>query len=179
MGEILILKAETQKSKEIIMTERTQQIRDLVMELSIMSVSKWEEIDNALSKDDETGKPRELPYGEKAKRVTELLKAAGIPVHLKGYKYIREAILLVIDHTDDNISSITKEIYPKIVQKFNVTPQQVDRAIRNAIDVAWDRGDPEIHNKIFGYTISSESGKPKNSEAILGFADYVKLYMLV
>ena len=106
--------------------------------------------------------------------VTEIIHEIGIPAHIKGYQYLRHAIMLVIDNMDI-INSITKTLYPTVAQDFKTTPSRVERAIRHAIEVAWDRGDTEILDSIFGYTIATSKGKPTNSEFIAMIADNLRL----
>ena len=102
--------------------------------------------------------------------VTEIIHEIGIPAHIKGYQYLREAILLTIEDMDI-INAVTKVLYPTVAKKFNTTPSRVERAIRHAIEVAWDRGDIETLQKFFGYTVSNIKGKPTNSEFIAMIAD--------
>ena len=107
-------------------------------------------------------------------QVTKLIHQIGVPAHIKGYQYLREAITLVIQ--DSNIiNSVTKELYPEIGKTFQTTSSRVERAIRHAIEVAWDRGDLETITDIFGYTIQSARGKPTNSEFIAMVADNLRL----
>lgn len=106
--------------------------------------------------------------------VTEIIHEIGIPAHIKGYQYLRHAIIMVIDNLDI-INSITKELYPTVAKDFNTTPSRVERAIRHAIEVAWDRGDTEVLNSFFGYTIANSKGKPTNSEFIAMIADKLRL----
>ena len=106
--------------------------------------------------------------------VTEIIHEIGIPAHIKGYQYLREAILLTIEDMDI-INAVTKVLYPAVAKKFDTTPSRVERAIRHAIEVAWDRGDLEILQKYFGYTVSNIKGKPTNSEFIAMIADRLSL----
>ena len=106
--------------------------------------------------------------------VTETIHDIGIPAHIKGYQYLRHAIMLVIDNLDI-INSITKQLYPTVAQDFNTTASRVERAIRHAIEVAWDRGDTEVIDSIFGYTVATAKGKPTNSEFIAMIADKLRL----
>lgn len=106
--------------------------------------------------------------------VTEIIHEIGIPAHIKGYQYLRYAIMMVVDDLD-MINSITKELYPTVAKEFNTTPSRVERAIRHAIEVAWDRGDTEVLNSFFGYTIANSKGKPTNSEFIAMIADKLRL----
>ncbi len=106
--------------------------------------------------------------------VTETIHEIGIPAHIKGYQYLRHAIILVVNNLDI-INSITKKLYPAIAKDFSTTSSRVERAIRHAIEVAWDRGDTEILNSIFGYTVANSKGKPTNSEFIAMIADRLRL----
>ena len=106
--------------------------------------------------------------------VTNIIHEVGVPAHIKGYQYLREAIIMVINDIDV-INQITKSLYPKIATKFNTTPSRVERAIRHAIEVAWGRGEQKTVENIFGYTISAVKGKPTNSEFIAMIADKLRL----
>ncbi len=106
--------------------------------------------------------------------VTNLIHEVGVPAHIKGYQYLREAIMMVVEDIDV-INQITKSLYPQIAYKFNTTPSRVERAIRHAIEVAWGRGDQKMVENIFGYTISAAKGKPTNSEFIAMIADKLRL----
>ena len=106
--------------------------------------------------------------------VTDIIHEIGVPAHIKGYQYLREAIILTIKDMD-MINAVTKVLYPEVAKKFGTTPSRVERAIRHAIEVAWDRGDIEVLQKFFGYTVSNIKGKPTNSEFIAMIADYLSL----
>jgi len=106
--------------------------------------------------------------------ITNIIHGIGIPAHIKGYMYLREAINMLVNDIG-LLSSVTKELYPSIGKKFNTTPSRVERAMRHAIDVAWSRGQLETINKIFGYTIKNEKGRPTNSEFIAMVADKLRL----
>ena len=106
--------------------------------------------------------------------VTNIIHEVGVPAHIKGYQYLREAIIMVINDIDV-INQITKSLYPQIANKFETTPSRVERAIRHAIEVAWGRGQQEAVENIFGYTISAAKGKPTNSEFIAMIADKLRL----
>ena len=106
--------------------------------------------------------------------VTEVIHEIGVPAHIKGYQYLREAIILTINDMEI-INSVTKVLYPTVAKKYNTTPSRVERAIRHAIEVAWDRGDIETLQKFFGYTVSNVKGKPTNSEFIAMIADCLSL----
>ncbi|MCD7844595.1 MAG: sporulation initiation factor Spo0A C-terminal domain-containing protein, partial [Oscillospiraceae bacterium] len=106
--------------------------------------------------------------------VTEIIHEIGVPAHIKGYQYLREAIILTVNDMD-SINAVTKVLYPAVAKKFGTTPSRVERAIRHAIEVAWDRGDIETLQKFFGYTVSNIKGKPTNSEFIAMIADNLTL----
>lgn len=106
--------------------------------------------------------------------VTRLIHDMGIPANIRGYTYIREAIILVIDEPA-LLNSVTKELYPRVAEAFGTTAARVERAIRHAIEIAWTRGNIELLNGLFGYTVSSEKGKPTNSAFIARIADKIRL----
>ena len=106
--------------------------------------------------------------------VTNVIHEVGVPAHIKGYQYLREAIIMVVKDIDV-INQITKSLYPKIAGRFSTTPSRVERAIRHAIEVAWGRGQQDVVENIFGYTISAAKGKPTNSEFIAMIADKLRL----
>lgn len=108
------------------------------------------------------------------KDVTEMIHEIGVPAHIKGYQYLREAIMMAVE-TPAMISSITKILYPTIAKKFQTTPSRVERAIRHAIEVAWSRGRMETLDNLFGYTIDTGKGKPTNSEFVALIADKIRL----
>ncbi|MGH4052723.1 MAG: sporulation transcription factor Spo0A [Clostridium sp.] len=107
-------------------------------------------------------------------QITEIVHEIGIPAHIKGYMYVREAISMAVDDME-LLSAVTKELYPLIGKKFNTTASKVERAIRHSIEVAWSRDQSEAINKIFGYNISNKKGKPTNSEFIAMVADKLRL----
>ena len=106
--------------------------------------------------------------------ITSIIHEIGVPAHIKGYMYLREAITMVVNDME-LLSAVTKELYPSIAKKYNTTASRVERAIRHAIEVAWGRGQVEVINKLFGYTIQGEKGKPTNSEFIAIIADRLRL----
>lgn len=106
--------------------------------------------------------------------VTEFIHELGVPAHIKGYQYIRSAIMMVVENMD-LLNFITKQLYPEIAKAYNTTASRVERAIRHSIEVAWTRGKPETMNEIFGYTIHTGKGKPTNSEFIAMVADKIRL----
>ena len=107
-------------------------------------------------------------------QVTQIIHQIGVPAHIKGYQYLRTAILLTIKDSDI-INSVTKVLYPSVAKKYATTTSRVERAIRHAIEVAWDRGDVDTLNSYFGYTIQNNRGKPTNSEFIAMIADNLRL----
>ena len=108
------------------------------------------------------------------KEVTDMIHDIGVPAHIKGYQYLREAIVMAVKDPL-MISSITKILYPTIAKNFQTTPSRVERAIRHAIEVAWSRGKMETLDHLFGYTINTGKGKPTNSEFIALIADTIRL----
>lgn len=106
--------------------------------------------------------------------VTECIHELGVPAHIKGYQYIRTAIMMVVENME-LLNYITKQLYPTIAKKYQTTSSRVERAIRHSIEVAWSRGKPEVMNNIFGYTIDNGKGKPTNSEFIAMVADKIRL----
>lgn len=140
---------------------------DMLFERIIKCMWAQPEIFNAISRD----KNLEIEI-----KVTEAIHSLGVPAHIKGYQYLREAITMCIDNMDA-VSSVTKFLYPSVAKKFATTSSRVERAIRHAIEVAWDRGDLETLSKYFGYTVSTTKGKPTNSEFISMVADRLRLQL--
>lgn len=124
--------------------------------------------------------PRQQQQTQSAKpaslesRVTQIMRDVGVPAHIKGYQYMRDAVLLVVDDME-LISSVTKRLYPELAKRYKTTPSRVERAIRHAIEVAWTRGQVETIHELFGYTINTKKGKPTNSEFIAMIADKLRL----
>ena len=121
----------------------------------------------------------EIPKAERTEEnlealVTNIIHEVGVPAHIKGYQYLREAIMMVVDNIEI-INQITKQLYPDIAHKYKTTSSRVERAIRHAIEVAWSRGRLETTENIFGYTVDSTKGKPTNSEFIAMIADKLRL----
>ena len=118
---------------------------------------------------------REEPTRQRLEReITAIIHEIGVPAHIKGYQYLREAIGLAVEDMEV-INAVTKVLYPAVAKKFGTTASRVERAIRHAIEVAWDRGDLETLQKYFGYTVSNAKGKPTNSEFIAMIADRISL----
>ena len=109
-------------------------------------------------------------------KVTEILHQIGVPAHIKGYHYLRDSIIMSIEHPEI-INAVTKQLYPSVAKKYETTSSRVERAIRHAIEVAWDRGDVDVLNSYFGYTIHISRGKPTNSEFIAMIADKLRLQL--
>lgn len=109
-------------------------------------------------------------------KITEILHQIGVPAHIKGYHYLRDSITMAVEKPDI-INAVTKRLYPAVAKKYETTSSRVERAIRHAIEVAWDRGDVEVLNSYFGYTIQGSRGKPTNSEFIAMISDKLRLQM--
>ncbi len=110
--------------------------------------------------------------------VTEIIHQIGVPAHIKGYHYLREGIILSVKNSEI-INSVTKLLYPTVAKNYGTTASRVERAIRHAIEVAWDRGDIDVLNSYFGYTIQNERGKPTNSEFIAMISDKLRLKLKI
>ena len=111
-------------------------------------------------------------------QVTKIIHQIGVPAHIKGYQYLRDSILLAIED-EEIINAVTKRLYPSVAKKHATTSSRVERAIRHAIEVAWDRGDVEVLNSYFGYTIHNDRGKPTNSEFIAMISDKFRLQLKI
>lgn len=108
-------------------------------------------------------------------RITELFKQLGVPAHVKGYEYLRYAVKSLLE--SDEKMSLTKEIYPLVAKHYKSTASRVERAMRHAVEISWDRGDYEVRNRIFGYSVNPEKGKATNGEFIYAVVDEMKLRM--
>jgi len=129
--------------------------------------------DNSLPAGESTAEKQDKD-GDMEAQVTRIIHQIGVPAHIKGYQYLRTAILMTIQDSDI-INSVTKVLYPSVAKKYQTTTSRVERAIRHAIEVAWDRGDLDTLNAYFGYTIQNSRGKPTNSEFIAMIADNMRL----
>ena len=118
--------------------------------------------------------PEERESVELENQVTKVIHQIGVPAHIKGYQYLRTAIMMTIND-NEVINSVTKVLYPTVAKRYSTTSSRVERAIRHAIEVAWDRGDVDVLNSYFGYTIQTNRGKPTNSEFIAMIADNLRL----
>jgi len=151
-------------------------VRYLMMKPCDMSalVERLEEI-----RDGESPRQTSVRAGGKSdieSLVTGVIHEIGVPAHIKGYQYLREAIIIAVKDMDV-INAITKVLYPQVAKTFQTTPSRVERAIRHAIEVAWDRGDLDTLQRFFGYTVSNTKGKPTNSEFIALIADKLQLQL--
>ena len=139
----------------------------------IIQLSGWKnEISPVVVKDNVVTDP------ELELMVTEIIHQIGVPAHIKGYHYLREAIILSVKNSDI-INSVTKLLYPTVAKTYNTTSSRVERAIRHAIEVSWDRGDIDVLNSYFGYTIQNDRGKPTNSEFIAMISDKLRLKLKI
>ena len=125
---------------------------------------------------DRKSQPRQTGKPSIEAMVTSIIHEIGVPAHIKGYQYLREAIIIAVNDMDV-INAITKVLYPQVAKTFQTTPSRVERAIRHAIEVAWDRGDLDTLQRFFGYTVSNTKGKPTNSEFIALIADKLQLQL--
>ena len=119
-------------------------------------------------------KSREVRHQDLETEVTNMIHEIGVPAHIKGYQYLRDAIIMALENMDV-LNAITKQLYPDIAKKYDTTPSRVERAIRHAIEVAWSRGKMDTIDKLFGYTINNGKGKPTNSEFVALVADRLRL----
>ena len=160
-------------------------VKPLDIELLIKRIRELKNYKNIPVKSNFIGKEPKTKYidiPEKDKKdeknlealVTNMIHEVGVPAHIKGYQYLREAIMMVVNDIDV-INQITKQLYPDIAKTFGTTPSRVERAIRHAIEVAWSRGQIDSVDGIFGYTVSAAKGKPTNSEFIAMIADKLRL----
>ena len=139
----------------------------------IIQLSGW--------KNDQTpikGRDKVISESDLELMVTEIIHQIGVPAHIKGYHYLREAIILSVKNSEV-INSVTKLLYPTVAKTYSTTSSRVERAIRHAIEVAWDRGDIDILNSYFGYTVHNLRGKPTNSEFIAMIADKLRLRLKI
>lgn len=185
------IKAGKEKSPVIIMTSpiSNQNIfvqsleagADLCLIKPVNTAALVRNIEELLKKKKNAASPEfyssQMPAGETPDieaQVTRIIHQIGVPAHIKGYQYLRTAILLTVNDSDI-INSVTKVLYPSVAKKYSTTTSRVERAIRHAIEVAWDRGDVDTLNSYFGYTIQNNRGKPTNSEFIAMIADNLRL----
>jgi len=158
-------------------TEKVQKLLD-----NLLSMNREFQImitvpsgDKKTEKDERENKQEESkPTYDLEKDVTDMIHEIGVPAHIKGYQYLREAIMMSVNDSD-MLGSITKVLYPTIAARYQTTSSRVERAIRHAIEVAWNRGRMETLDGLFGYTINTGKGKPTNSEFIALIADKIRL----
>jgi len=142
-----------------VLAERIRQMLDIPLSRPYVSATR-------------PGKPKSLEM-----EVTNIIHEIGIPAHIRGYLYLRDAILLVIENLNF-LNGVTKELYPAIANKYNTTSSRVERAIRHAIELAWDRGNVNYLHDVFGHTVRTDKGKPTNSEFIAIIADKLRIEYL-
>lgn len=147
---------------------------DKEFQIMITVPSKGEEQDTVAKTASFLEPVKELTPMELKKEITNTIHEIGVPAHIKGYQYLREAITMAVDDIE-MLNAITKVLYPTIAKTYNTTPSRVERAIRHAIEVAWSRGKMETLDSMFGYTINGGKGKPTNSEFIALIADKIRL----
>ncbi len=166
------LSVTTMKEKEQvyqILDDLLHKNREFQIIITVPSGKMSEEAESKVIKKDEKEVSHDLE-----KDVTDMIHEIGVPAHIKGYQYLREAIMMSVKDVD-MLGSITKVLYPTIASKYQTTSSRVERAIRHAIEVAWNRGRMETLDSLFGYTISTGKGKPTNSEFIALIADKIRL----
>ena len=147
---------------------KAEEIRGVLEECRRKGIT-LEELFETFLENSPKNKPKDL-----SQQITEIFKDLGLPANLKGYRYLRYAIDVSIKDPG-MLSRVTKGLYPMVAKQFKTTPTRVERCIRHAIEVAWDRGNPDIINRYFGYSISSSRGTPTNSEFIATIADMLLL----
>jgi two-component system response regulator (stage 0 sporulation protein A) len=158
-----------------VLISRIRQIREMKFQYEVSDTYKTEKskvLSN--SKSNFSFKNKDKTVTDIEAEVTSIMHELGVPAHIKGYRYLRDAIVICIQNID-TLNSITKMLYPSIAQKYNTTSSRVERAIRHAIEIAWARGQVEAIDSMFGYTINIGKGKPTNSEFIAIIADKLRL----
>ena len=151
------------------LSENEELLNGKTPDILLVYLDKPIDKENILIEDEEDNKRHSLE-----EKVTEIIHEIGVPAHIKGYQYLREAIIMSVNDME-MLNSITKILYPEIAKKYQTTPSRVERAIRHAIEVAWSRGKMETLDALFGYTINTGKGKPTNSEFIALIADKIRL----
>ena len=136
-------------------------------------IERVRQLGGAVSQEEDNRSPAGMHQSLESS-VTSIIHEIGVPAHIKCYQYLREAIVMTVENMEV-INAVTKVLYPEVAKRFNTTASRVERAIRHAIEVAWDRGDLETLQKYFGYTVSNAKGKPTNSEFIAMIADRLQL----
>ncbi len=162
-------------NKQNILVEASEAGADICMLKPFDNTSLVSHIDSMLRmKSRSDSRNAFSPTADMEAQVTKIIHQIGVPAHIKGYQYLRTAILMTIED-NEIINSVTKVLYPTVAKKYQTTTSRVERAIRHAIEVAWDRGDIDTLNSYFGYTIQNSRGKPTNSEFIAMIADNLRL----
>ena len=152
-----------------IFTKRIREMFSSNINKNLANASRYQNHDSSVHSSISSNEPVDLET-----EITSIIHEIGVPAHIKGYMYLREAITMVVNDME-LLSAVTKELYPSIAKKYNTTSSRVERAIRHAIEVAWGRGQIDAINKLFGYTIHNDKGKPTNSEFIAIIADKLRL----
>lgn len=168
MEQLNITSTKDNEKVHRILTDLLKTNKEFQIMITVPSSEKMAEKEEKTAKE-KPQEPRDLEQD-----VTNMIHEIGVPAHIKGYQYLREAIMMAVEDTA-MISSITKILYPTIAKRFQTTPSRVERAIRHAIEVAWSRGKMETLESLFGYTIDTSKGKPTNSEFIALIADRIRL----
>jgi len=161
-------------NKQTILVEATEAGADLCIPKPFDFSVMLSHIDSLIKIKNRPTGDTDAKSGDIEAQVTKIIHQIGVPAHIKGYQYLRTAILMTIEN-NDIINSVTKILYPSVAKKYQTTTSRVERAIRHAIEVAWDRGDVDTLNAYFGYTIQNTRGKPTNSEFIAMIADNLRL----
>lgn len=162
-------------SKESLLCEATEAGADLCLIKPFDTTSLLSHMRSLMSPRGQKENGRTSPTApDMESQVTKIIHQIGVPAHIKGYQYLRSAILMTIEN-NECINSVTKVLYPAVAKMYQTTTSRVERAIRHAIEVAWDRGDVDTLNSYFGYTIQNSKGKPTNSEFIAMIADNLRL----
>lgn len=151
------------------LSENEELLNGKTPDILLVYLDKPIDKENILIEDEEDNKRHSLE-----EKVTEIIHEIGVPAHIKGYQYLREAIIMSVNDME-MLNSITKILYPEIAKKYQTTPSRVERAIRHAIEVAWSRGKMDTIDELFGYTVSNGKGKPTNSEFVALIADKIRL----
>ena len=152
-----------------------EECNDPDIEKEILALSRCKQTGMSVCQTEGTGEELQTQLEVK---ITDIIHEVGVPAHIKGYHYLREAIILSVKNSEI-INSVTKLLYPTVAKHHGTTSSRVERAIRHAIEVAWDRGDIDVLNSYFGYTIQNDRGKPTNSEFIAMISDKLRLRLKI
>lgn len=172
MEQVNVLTKDDNEKVFELLSKLLHEDKEFQIMITVPSSARGQKQNTSEEKSTETEKEREVHDLEKD--VTEMIHEIGVPAHIKGYQYLREAIMMSVEDVE-MLNSITKVLYPTIAKRFQTTPSRVERAIRHGIEVAWARGRSETLEGMFGYTISAGKGKPTNSEFIALIADRIRL----